>query len=65
MELSLSDIRRARVSSVIIQGHEASDNHGHPATLSTVDLDLYQVSVGQSTTPFACSRARCGESLSL
>ena len=30
----------------IIQGHKASDIHSHPATLSTVDVDLYQVSVG-------------------
>ena len=50
--------------SVIIQGHKASDIHSHPATLSTVKMDLYQVLVGRSTTPFASSRARCGESLS-
>ena len=49
---------------VIIQGHKASDIHSHPATLSTVKMDLYQVLVGRSTTPFASSRARCGESLS-
>ena len=45
-------------------GHKASDIHSHPATLSTVKMDLYQVLVGRSTTPFASSRARCGESLS-
>ena len=28
-------------------------------------MDLYQVLFGRSTTPFASSRARCGESLSL
>ena len=53
-----------RLRHVIIQGHKASDIHSHPATLSTVKMDLYQVLVGRSTTPFASSRARCGESLS-
>ena len=52
------------LNGVIIQGHKASDIHSHPATLSTVKMDLYQVLVGRSTTPFASSRARCGESLS-
>ena len=50
---------------VIIQGYKASGNHLHPATLSAVDLGLYQVSVCRSTTPLGPSRARCGDSLSL
>ena len=34
----------------------------HPATLITCNVDLYQVAVGRSITPFHCSKVRCGES---
>ena len=50
---------------VIIQGLKASGNHIHPTALSTVDLDLYQVSVGRSTTSFGPSSLRWGDSFSL
>ena len=49
---------------VVIQQRYASDIHRHPATLITRNMLLYQVAVGRSITPFAPSRACCGERLS-
>ena len=54
----------ASLLSVAIQVLQASVIHKHPATLNTRGLHLYQFAVGGSITPFAFSRARCGDSLS-
>ena len=52
------------LAGVAIRVLQASVIHKHPATLNTRGLHLYQFAVGCSLTPFAFSRARCGDSLS-
>ena len=48
-------------SSVVNQGHWGRGMHKHWDTLNAMVMDLYQVKVVRSITPFASSRARCGD----
>ena len=46
---------------VVNQGHWDRGIHKQWDTLNAIVVDLYQVKVVRSITPFASSRARCGD----